>query len=165
MTSPLPDPRKRACRILRFMAVTPHWSYLKASAPVLLFHRPCKPSVRRTSCKTDSLGPFWPHPSSKGWASKIRTHLIPFQRHIVRYVIAARKSQTKSKKQAIFLEGLLLYLIFFPYKNDGMAFHTPLDPGESEPWFLCGGSSFPEATLWQTQGRDLKVVTCLLSGE
>lgn len=142
MTSPLPDPQKRACRILRSVAVTPHRSYLKASAPVLLSHRPCKPSVSRTSCKTDDLGPFLPHPSSKE-----RTHLIPFQRHIIRYVIAARKSQTKSKKQFIFLEGLLLYLISFPYKNDDMASHTPLDPGESEPWFLCGGSSFPEATL------------------
>lgn len=84
---------------------------------------------------------------------------------MIRYVIAARKSQTKSKKQAFFLEGLLLYLISFPYKTDGFAFHTPLDPGESELWFLCGGSRFPEVTLWQTQGRDLKVVTCLLSSE
>lgn len=160
MTSPLPDPQKRACRILRSMPVIPLGSYLKASAPVLLSYRPCKPLVRRTTCKTDSLGPSWPHPSSKE-----RAHLIPSQRHIIRYVIAARKSQMKSKKQAVLLERLLLYLISFPCKNDGIALHTPLDPGESEPCFLCSGSSFPEATLEQTQGRDLKVVTCLLSSE
>lgn len=45
---------------------------------------------------------------------------------------AARKSQTKSKKQAVFLEGLLLCLIPFPYENDDIASHTPLDPGSRD---------------------------------